>query len=317
MKKILKLATIFLAVGAMTVPVERIEAEDKAVGEKKIVFVAGRQSHGYGAHEHNAGCMLLAKWLDESGLPVKTVVHKDGWPEDFSIFEGADAIVVYADGGGNHPVRPHMEKVNELIEKGIGFAAIHYACEIPKGKEGDFLKQWIGGYFETHWSVNPHWIAKFDELPDHPIARGVRPFEINDEWYYNMRFVDGMKGIVPILTDIPPESTLERPDGPHSGNPHVRAMKGEPQHVAWGYERPDGGRGFGFTGGHWHWNWAHPDFRTVMLNAIVWVADMEVPEGGVPSKTPTMEDMEANQDYPKRDDFDSKRIESQIEEWNK
>ena len=38
---------------------------------------------------------------------------------------------------------------------------------------------------------------------------------------------------------------------------------------------------FGFTGGHWHWNWADPNCRKLVLNAIVWVAHGEVPAGGV------------------------------------
>ena len=58
------------------------------------------------------------------------------------------------------------------------------------------------------------------------------PFEIDDEWYYHMRFREGMEGVTPILTAIPPESTLSRPDGPHSGNPHVRKEAGQPQHWA-------------------------------------------------------------------------------------
>jgi hypothetical protein len=44
-------------------------AQDK----KKIVFVAGGPSHGYGDHEHLGGCMLLARLLNESGLPVDCV----------------------------------------------------------------------------------------------------------------------------------------------------------------------------------------------------------------------------------------------------
>jgi len=49
--------------------------------KKKIVFVAGGPSHGYGDHEHLGGCMLLAKALNESGLPVEAVVTRDnGWP---------------------------------------------------------------------------------------------------------------------------------------------------------------------------------------------------------------------------------------------
>ena len=67
----------------------------------------------------------------------------------------------------------------------------------------------------------------------------------------------------------------------------------------WTLEREDGGRGFGFTGGHFHKNWANDEFRQVVLNAIVWSAQLDVPKEGVPSKTPTEADLEANQDYPK------------------
>ena len=164
----------------------------------------------------------------------------------------------------------------------------------------EFLR-WLGGYFETHWSVNPHWEAEFHNLPQHPIVRGVRPFTIYDEWYYHMRFPLGMREVTPILSAIPPASSLSRPDGSHSGNAHVRraVANRETQHVAWAIERDDGGRGFGFTGGHHHVNWGHDDFRRIVLNAIVWAARGEVPAGGVPDATPSAAELDANQDYPK------------------
>ena len=67
-----------------------------------------------------------------------------------------------------------------------------------------------------------------------------------------------------------------------------------PEHVCWVCQRPDGGRGFGFTGAHCHWNWACDSFRTVVLNGIVWTAGLDVPAGGVPSKTPSYEDLLLN-----------------------
>src|SRR4026208_1813678 len=96
------------------------------------------------------------------------------------------------------------------------------AARVEKGKGGDRFLDWICGYFEMNWSVNPHWTAKFEKFPDHPISRGVEPFEINDEWYYHMRFREGMQGVTPILTALPPPESLTRPDGPHQGNPAVR-----------------------------------------------------------------------------------------------
>ena len=55
----------------------------------------------------------------------------------------------------------------------------------------------------------------------------------------------------------------------------------------------DGGRGLGFTGGHFHNNWADDDLRKFMLNAIIWTAKVEVPEGGVSTPTPTQEELDA------------------------
>jgi len=67
---------------------------------------------------------------------------------------------------------------------------------------------------------------------------------------------------------------------------------GKPQHVAWAYERPDGGRGFGFTGYHRYENLKNDSFRTLLLNAVAWTAKLEVPENGIPSRTPTDADLD-------------------------
>jgi type 1 glutamine amidotransferase len=283
---------------AMTVQFKniRIKRTHLTDGTKKIVLVAGRPSHGPGDHEFNAGTKLLMKCLDN--VPgVLAVQYGGGWPSDPSAFDNADAILFYMDGGEGHPLiqGDHLMQINKLAKQGVGIACAHYAVEIPKDRGGPELLDWIGGYFEAHWSVNPHWTAKFDNLPQHPITRGVEPFQINDEWYYHMRFRNEMEGVIPILTAIPPASTLDRPDGPHSGNPTVRSKIGQPQHVAWAVERPDGGRGFGFTGGHFHRNWGDPNFRKLFLNALLWVAKAEVPDKGVVCEV-SPEDLKENLD---------------------
>jgi type 1 glutamine amidotransferase len=266
--------------------------------KRKVLFLAGGPSHGYGAHDHLAGCRLLSKVLNDSSVAIESRVHHYGWPQDASLFDGVDCVVMYGDGGRGHMVTRHLEEMDALVSKGVGVVCLHYAVEVPRGPVGDKFLDWIGGYFEMNWSVNPHWTAKFSNLPDHPITRGVRPFEINDEWYYHMRFRDGLRDVTPILTDLPPPESLSRPDGGHSGNPHVRAAiaRGEPQHMAWAVEREDGGRGFGFTGGHVHWNWADPNFRKLVLNAIAWCAKVEVPPEGVSEAPVTLADMESNHD---------------------
>ncbi len=250
---------------------------------KQILLIADRPSHGPLQHEHNAGAHLFAKWLNATVPGVKATPTFDGWPADTSLIDKADAIFLFCTGGNRHFAfqEDRAAALQRAAARGAGLMFYHYCVE-PGAETGrKEMLDWIGGYFETHHSVNPIWEANFTALPAHPITRGVKPFTSKDEWYYNMRFVDGMKGVTPILSAVPGPETLERPDGPHSGNPDVRAKAGQPQVVMWAYERPGGGRGVGFTGGHYHMNLADPNYRTLVLNALLWMAKADVPEGGV------------------------------------
>jgi hypothetical protein len=95
------------------------------------------------------------------------------------------------------------------------------------------------------------------------------------------------------------------------------ARMGMPERVAWACERPDGGRGFGFTGGHVHWNYAHDDLRKLLLNALCWIAKVEVPPGGVQTETPTAEEMEANLAGDRPQNWTRERTRQMIEQLNK
>jgi type 1 glutamine amidotransferase len=271
--------TFLLSVAALLFGMTLAPAAESA----KIVLIAGRPSHGPGDHEFNAGVMLLAKCL--KGLPgVEPVVVKGGWPEDESVFQDARTLVFFMDGGGGHPMiqGDHLEKLQALMDKGVGLVCLHYAVEVPKGKPGDRFLEWLGGYYETGYSTNPHWVAVVKDLPEHPITRGVKPFSIRDEWYFNIRFRPEMKGVVPILVAKPDDETRKgvsaSPKGPYK---HILEARGREEVLAWAVERPDGGRGFGFTGAHTHKNWGNPEFRKLVLNAILWTARRDVPSEGI------------------------------------
>jgi len=288
--------------------------------QKRVVFVAGPRSHGYGAHEHNAGSLLLGRLLTQENKGFDVVVHQNGWPADAKAFDGADAIVIFSNGGAGHPALPHLPALQRAMERGAGLVLLHYAVEIPADSGGKQFLDWTGGYFETNWSVNPVWTMQSVNFPTHPSTRGLKPYEINDEWYYHMRFREGMRGVQPILTALPPASSLSRQDGLHSGNPHVRAAvleRKEPQHLAWAGERANGGRGFGFTGAHFHWNWGHPMQRRLVLNAIAWAARAEVPATGMNVGVLAMEDLEANQDDQRPGNFDRERWRLLVEQWSR
>jgi len=251
------------------VPLEVDPGESKL---PKVVLVAGRASHGPGDHEFFAGTAILMKCLKQNG--VAPVMARDGWPKNEAIFKGAKSVVLYMDGGGGHPlIRPdRMELMRKLIDAQCGFVNLHYAVEYPKRPGDTNILSWLGGDYEQGYSINPHWVAKFDGLPDHPITRGVNPFTINDEWYFNIRFPAAMKGVRPILVATPPDDKR--------GTPAAKNHPGRPEVVAWAFERPDGGRGFGFTGGHVHKNWGDDNFRRLVVNAILWSAHVDVPAGG-------------------------------------
>ena len=185
------------------------------------------------------------------------------------------------------------------MKQGVGLACMHYGVEVPKGAPGNYFLKWIGGYFETNWSVNPHWVAEFEAFPEHEAANGVKSFRMDDEWYFHMRFREGMDGVTPILSAIAPPETMKRPDGAHSGNPAVRKAVAaeEPQHVAWAYQRGkdyNEGRGFGFTGLHYHWNWQDDSFRKTVLNGVAYTLRLPIPKSGVESERPSKEKLEAN-----------------------
>jgi type 1 glutamine amidotransferase len=255
------------------VPLEKQPPEDAKV--TKIVLVAGHKSHGKGEHEFFAGCALLMKMLQQTS-GVFPVMARDGWPKNPKTFEGAKSVVFYMDGGGGHPIiqQDHRDVVQKLMDQGVGFVNLHYAVEYPKS-QSDHVLGWLGGYYETAYSWNPHWVAKIMGLPEHPITRGVKPFSINDEWYFNMRFKPESKGVTPILVAVPPNSVRG-----NRAPQVVQENKGREEILAWTFNRANGGRSFGFTGAHFHKNWGDENFRRLVVNAILWTAKLDVPPDG-------------------------------------
>jgi hypothetical protein len=276
---------------------------------KRIVLIAGRPSHPPGAHEFRAGSLLLQKAL--ANVPGITVdVYTNGWPsktgdgapvDDNAALDGADAVLIYADGGGGNPAiqRDHMKVIDALAAKGVGLGFAHYAVEVPAGAPGEAMQRWNAGYYETNFSVNPMWAPAFDSFPSHPVTRGVKPFSNRDEWYFNMRWTSDqslMKRLTPILTAKPGDDVRKGPYvSPAGPYPHIIADSGRVETMMWVYERPDGGRSFGFTGGHTHTNWGDVNQRKVVLNALLWIAKVEVPPRGVEDSI-TPEDLTVNLD---------------------
>ena len=267
----------------------------------KIVFIAGNKSHGWGAHEFNAGSLLMEAHLKEAlGSKIETVVHKNGWPKIENPFVGADAIILFMDGGGGHPINKRLDQVKKEIDRGCGLMCMHYAVEVPVGRSGKALQEWIGGYYETGWSINPHWVAESKLNRNHPISNGVVDFKVKDEWYFNMRFREGKKGVTNILQAIPDDQARSgKSSWPRGPKKHIVDASGRAETLCWSVERSDGGRGVGFTGAHFHSNFADDGFRKLVLNAVAWTAGLDVPNNGLVTHKPNEAELDANQDFKK------------------
>lgn len=295
-------ATILFAIApSASTAADPISGDADKSSAKKIVLVAGKPSHPPRMHEFNAGVQLLHKCLQGvEGVEAHFVLN--GWPENESIFDGADAIVFYMDGGGRHELVQEKGRRLELAKKwadaGVGIGCMHYGVEVVAEQAGETFKHLIGGHYDHMFSCNPIWEPSFAAFPDHPITRGVQPFTAKDEWYFNMRFIGDVTGnepaevsgqsLTPILVAVPSTDVRDGPyvypKGPY---PHIEASKGRAEAMMWVTEREDGGRGMGFTGGHFHDNWADENFRKVVLNSFLWLARAEVPEHGVVSELET------------------------------
>ncbi len=248
-----------------------------AADDTKVVLLAGKKSHGPGEHEYEKSLNLFRYCLDTS-LNVRHVlveVHTDGWPEDEKTLDDADTIVLFGDGGSStnqHPLLAagHMEVLARQMERGCGLVVIHWSLNLSSQVGSETFLKWIGGFKD--YENPPRAIGEPLRVHDwsaqaaHPICRGLKPFEMPlDEYKTPERLLSDDPHFVPIL--------------PFAGKP------GDPL-WAWAWERENGGRGFGFIGGHKHAIWEIEDLRKAMLNAILWTAHKPVPTDGVISSLP-------------------------------
>ncbi len=271
------LALLALPFGALAAPSYDqsrvpLEVDAPKSGMTKIVILAGGPSSKAMAHEYFAGCALLMEWLKQQP-GVWPVLARD-WPKNERVLEGAKCVVYFGDGGGKQPFATpeRWAKLTQLMQSGAGLVLLHQAMDFPKGPDGDAIKRWLGGVFHSDIGSRGHWDMEFMKIPAHEVTRGVKPFAApGDGWLYNLHFAD--QGMTPLLLGGVPDKSRSTPDAKkHNGRDEV---------IAWAYTRPDGGRGFSFTGADLHKSWAYESQRTLVLNGILWAAHVAVPADGV------------------------------------
>ena len=266
-----------LLLGGMPLPLWSDEPGSKVASElsleeqptdpklTKIVLVAGSNFFKPGEHEYVPGCVVLRDLLRQTPgvFPVLAV----DWPQKPQTFTDVKTVVFFFDGGDKHAllVADRRAQVQKLADAGVGLVHLHQVIDYPK-ELGDRARGWTGAAWEKGFSQRAHWVADFASFPEHPVCRGVTPFQIDDGWLFKLRFVPERKGVTPLLRTVSPKAANQELNDEYI--------------VSWLYERPDGGRSFTFTGCHLHSSFALEGYRRLLVNGILWSAGVEIPLSG-------------------------------------
>jgi type 1 glutamine amidotransferase len=231
---------------------------------KKLLLVGqGPDGHPPQSHEYVAGLKVLEKCLkDVKGIEVISVRAEEPWKDGPELIERADGVVLYLAEGArwmqNDPKR--LDALKRLAKRGGGVVVLHWAMGTKDAKYIEEFQKIAGG---CHGGPDRKYKVLETEAtvadPKHAIATGIKGFKVNDEFYYQLKFVKDDK-LQPLL--------------------RVK-IDGEMETVAWAWERPDGGRSFGFSGLHFHENWKLPEYRRLVAQGVVWTLKLPIPKDGL------------------------------------
>ncbi len=236
---------------------------------KKRLLLLGQKPDGHprATHEYDAGVRILAKCLqNQRDLQMILVSADEPWKEGPGLIDGADGVVVFVSEGAKwiQQDRLRLAAFNRLAARGGGFVCLHWGMGTRKAEYINDFVQLFGGCHggpDRKYKVVDVEVAVAND--DHPIMRGVAAFDVHEEFYYTLKFAKPKGSITP-LVQVPIDDAIHT--------------------VAWAWERPAGGRSFGFSGCHFHDNWKHVQYRRLVAQAILWTLNRPIPMKGLPVK---------------------------------
>lgn len=231
---------------------------------KLLLVGSGPDGHPPQTHEYMAGLRILGKLLkDVPGLEITTVRGDEPWREGPKSIARADGVVLFLTEGArwmNHDAK-RREALAKLAARGGGISVLHWGMGTKDAKNIDGCLQLLGGCHggpDRKYKVVETKAVIADRK--HPIMAGIKDFRVRDEFYYRLKFVKAKKGIHPLI-----RVTID----------------GQPETVAWSWQRPDGGRSFGFSGLHFHRNWRLQAYRRLAAQGVLWTLKKPVPKEGL------------------------------------
>jgi type 1 glutamine amidotransferase len=212
-----------------------------------------------------AGLKILAKCLkDVPSLEITSVRAEEPWREGPELMARADGVVLYLSEGARwmnqDPKR--REALTRVTKRGGSISALHWAMGTKDAKNIDCCLQLLGGCHggpDRKYKVLETDAAVVDRRQ--PIMAGIKDFRVHDEFYYRLKFIQAEKGVQPLM--------------------RVK-IDDQPETVAWCWERPEGGRSFGFSGLHYHENWRLVEYRRLVSQGVLWTLKKPIPKAGMP-----------------------------------
>jgi quercetin dioxygenase-like cupin family protein/type 1 glutamine amidotransferase len=253
-----------------------------------IIVLIGGERHGtdQGQDDFPNGILKLERILRASSnvtrLHPAIRAYPAGFPSDPSEIDDASVVVLYLDPSAkDHEGKPVLSpavraQLDKLMARGVGLVALHQSVAASTAEQASAIRGWFGASYRADGDRSIEVAPIKIVAKAHPTANGVGDFDQLDEYRSPVDLAG--QGATPVL----------------SANAHVQfrgqtpLYEGARQGVsAWAYERPGGGRSFGFAGGHFLTFLDQPQLRRLLLNAILWVGGNEVPAEGAGSSLPT------------------------------
>ncbi|MGJ8677932.1 MAG: FG-GAP-like repeat-containing protein [Akkermansiaceae bacterium] len=262
---------------------------------KHVIFISDiNDSHGVGHHERLATCTLLMASLENVDPNITTELFYRVWPTQEQI-DAADCIFINTQGNGPHLANNavRLTQLTNHMNSGGGLCGMSWGLAMSSSTNRNTWRNLIG----VNWSGG---VALFYSQnlrepaggTNHPILNGVSEYGLCDEVFFNFDRAPATAGtIIPILVHSAENAPYYTAGGTLRSNQTAqnRGAAGYEFLGSWGYERAAGGRAFGHAFGRYQFNFANDNFRTNMLNGIMWTMGLEIPEDGYRSLTPDAE----------------------------
>jgi len=231
--------------------------------KKLLLLGQGPDGHPAQTHEYLAGLKVLHKCLQPvKELEITQVRADEPWKDGPELIERADGVVLSLSEGAKwlrHDPR-RRDALAKMLARGGGVVVLHWAMGTKDAGNIDDALKVLGG---CHGGPDRKYkVLETDVVVagKHPITTGIKDFRIKDEFYYQLKFARPEDSVKPLL-----QAKIE--DKPYT--------------VCWAWERPAGGRTFGFSGMHFHDNWRREEYRRLVSQAVLWTMGMPVPAEGL------------------------------------